>query len=259
MLNPLSQDLAVMRQSLLFGGLEAIEYNSKRQRPNLKFYEFGRTYRKNGEGYQENEELAIWLTGLAADENWKRGAEASDFYQLKNTASLILERLGISGLQESDLNSEICSEGVLWHRGQKELVRIGMVHPKLLKRFDLKANLFYAEFDWSALLKISRKKQIVMQDLPRFPEVRRDLALLVDSGVKYGDLAIAAAKAGGKILKAVNLFDVYEGKNLPEGKKSYALSFTMAHEEKTLNDQAVEQIMNKILKSLEKQYGASLR
>ncbi len=259
MLNPLSQDLGVMRQSLLFGGLEAIEYNSKRQRPNLKFFEFGRCYQKQGESFAEEEYLALWQTGLAAEENWQGGAEESSFYHLKNAVQLVLERMGLKDWQESALSGGFWQEGLRWHRGKKDLVRMGMVHPNLLKSFDLKQAVYYAEFEWTAILKACRKNEIIMQDLPKFPEVRRDLALLVDQDTSYGDLALTAAKAGGKLLKHINLFDVYEGKNLPEGKKSYALSFTLAHEEKTLNDKAVEQIMDKILSSLKKQYGASLR
>lgn len=259
MLNPLSQDLGVMRQSMLFGGLEAVEYNSKRQRPNLKFYEFGRIYRKDNEHFTEKEHLALWLSGLAADENWKRGAEESEFYHLKNAIQLVLERMGIREYQESALSGDFWTEGVRLHRGKKDFARIGMVHPSLLKSFDLKQAVFYAELEWDTLVAACRKNEIIMQDLPKYPEVRRDLALLVDQGVQYGDLALAAAKAGGKLVKGINLFDVYEGKNLPAGKKSYALSFTLAHEEKTLNDKAVEQIMSKILASLEKQFGASLR
>lgn len=259
MLNPLSQDLGVMRQSMLFGGLEAVEYNSKRQRPNLKFYEFGRIYRKDNEHFTEKEHLALWLSGLAADENWKRGAEESEFYHLKNAIQLVLERMGIREYQESALSGDFWTEGVRLHRGKKDFARIGMVHPSLLKSFDLKQAVFYAELEWDTLVAACRKNEIIMQDLPKYPEVRRDLALLVDQGVQYGDLALAAAKAGGKLVKGINLFDVYEGKNLPAGKKSYALSFTLAHEEKTLNDKAVEQIMSKILGSLEKQFGASLR
>lgn len=259
MLNPLSQDLAVMRQSMLFGGLEAVEYNSKRQRPNLKFYEFGRIYRKDADNFSEKEHLALWFSGLAAEENWKRGAEEGEFYHLKNALHLVLERMGISELQESALSGDFWTEGLRLHRGKKDFARIGMVHPSLLKSFDLKQAVFYAELEWDTLVAACRKKEIIMQDLAKYPEVRRDLALLVDQSVQYGDLALAAAKAGGKLLKGINLFDVYEGKNLPAGKKSYALSFTLAHEEKTLNDQAVEQIMGKILSSLEKQFGASLR
>ncbi len=259
MLNPLSQDLGVMRQSMLFGGLEAIEYNSKRQRPNLKFYEFGRIYSKREQAFVEAEQLAIWLTGLANPENWKSGAEGGDFFHLKNKLRLILERLGVQSFQESELEKTGFSEGLVWHRGKKVLVEFGLVDPKILKEFDLKNQVFYAELNWTELVGISRKNQIVFKDLPKYPEVRRDLALLVDRTVRYNDLAISASKAGGKLLKAVNLFDVYEGKNLPADKKSYALSFTLAHEEKTLNDKEVEKLMSKILNSLEKQYGASLR
>ncbi len=259
MLNPLSQDLGVMRQSMLFGGLEAIEYNSKRQRPNLKFFEFGRIYRKDENGFSESEQLSLWLTGLAQEENWKDGTESSSFFQVKNALQLSLSRLGMGNFQESPAESKIFSEGLRWHRGKKTIAELGLVSKKLLKDFDLKAPVYYAELQWDELVKAARKNTIVMADLPRFPEVRRDLALLVDSSIKYSDLALAAGKAGGKFLKAVNLFDVYEGKNLPAGKKSYALSFTLAHEEKTMNDKEVEKIMTKIQASLEKQFGASLR
>lgn len=259
MLNPLSQDLGVMRQSMVFGGLEAIEYNSKRQRPNLKFYEFGRVYRKEEEGFSEVEQLAIWATGLGQEENWKRGAEAGDFYLIKNAVQLVLDRLGLGNLQESASEASIFGEGLKWHRGKKVFAEMGILKNPLLKDFDLKNPVFYAQINWSELVKAARKSQIVMADLPKFPEVRRDLALLVDSGTSYAELAQTAQRAGGKLLKTINLFDVYEGKNLPSGKKSYALSFTMSHEEKTMNDKEVEKIMAKILQNLEKQYGASLR
>lgn len=259
MLNPLSQDLAVMRQSMIFGGLEAIEYNSKRQRPNLKFYEFGRIYRKVDHNYQESEQLSIWLTGLAEKENWKSGAEAGSFFQVKNAIQLVLERLGMGKLQERASENSLFSEGLLWYRGQKTIAEMGMVSPRLLKDFDIKAPVFYAEVAWSEIVSAARKHQIVMEDLPKYPEVRRDLALLIDREVTYADLERVSQKAGGKILKEVNLFDVYEGKNLPEGKKSYALSYTMAHKDKTLNDKEVDKLMSKILQQLEKQCGASLR
>lgn len=259
MLNPLSQDLGVMRQSMVFGGLEAIEYNSKRQRPNLKLYEFGRIYSKREDRFQEQEHLALWSTGMAQEENWKRGAEAGDFYQLKNAVQLVLQRLGMGNLQESASEAGILGEGLIWHRGKKVFAEMGILRSGLLKDFDLKNPVFYAEINWSELVKTARKSQIIMADLPKFPEVRRDLALLVDTTTTYAELAQTAQRAGGKLLKGINLFDVYEGKNLAAGKKSYALSFIMAHEEKTMNDKEVEKIMAKVLQSLEKQYGASLR
>lgn len=259
MLNPLSQDLGVLRQSMLFGGLEALEYNSKRQRPNLKFYEFGRVYRQTEDGYDESEKLSLWLSGLSEEENWRDGARPSSFYEIKNALTLCFDRLGMGPAQESATSDPIFNEGLHWHRGPKTIAQLGMISKSILKEFDLKSPVYYAELNWSELVKAGRKKQIVMEDLPRFPEVRRDLALLVDSSTLYADLEKAAQRSGGKILKAVNLFDVYEGKNLPAGKKSYALSFTFAHAEKTLNDKEIEKLMAKILGNLEKQCGASLR
>ncbi|MCR9154466.1 MAG: phenylalanine--tRNA ligase subunit beta [Bacteroidetes bacterium] len=259
MLNPLSQDLGVLRQSMLFGGLEALEYNSKRQRPNLKFYEFGRVYKQAENAYGESEKLSLWLSGLSEEENWRDGARPSSFYEIKNALTLCFDRLGMGPAQESATSDPIFSEGLHWHRGPKTIAQLGMVSKSILKEFDLKVPVYYAELNWSELVKAGRKKQIAMEDLPRFPEVRRDLALLVDSSILYADLEKAALRSGGKILKAVNLFDVYEGKNLPAGKKSYALSFTFAHAEKTLNDKEIEKLMAKILANLEKQCGASLR
>lgn len=259
MLNPLSQDLGVLRQSMLFGGLEALEYNSKRQRPNLKFYEFGRVYKQAENAFSESEKLSLWLSGLSEEENWRDGARPSSFYEIKNALTLCFDRLGMGPAQESATRDPIFSEGLHWHRGPKTIAQLGMVSKSILKEFDLKVPVYYAELNWSELVKAGRKKQIVMEDLPRFPEVRRDLALLVDSSILYSDLEKAALRSGGKILKAVNLFDVYEGKNLPAGKKSYALSFIFAHAEKTLNDKEIEKLMAKILANLEKQCGASLR
>ncbi|MGB0977992.1 MAG: phenylalanine--tRNA ligase subunit beta [Croceimicrobium sp.] len=259
MLNPLSQDLGVLRQSMLFGGLEALEYNSKRQRPNLKFYEFGRVYKQAENAYSESEKLSLWLSGLSEEENWRDGARPSSFYEIKNALTLCFDRLGMGPAQESATSDPIFSEGLHWHRGPKTIAQLGMVSKSILKEFDLKVPVYYAELNWSELVKAGRKKQIAMEDLPRFPEVRRDLALLVDSSILYADLEKGALRSGGKILKAVNLFDVYEGKNLPAGKKSYALSFTFAHAEKTLNDKEIEKLMAKILANLEKQCGASLR
>lgn len=259
MLNPLSQDLGVMRQSMLFGGLEAIDYNRKRQRADIKVYEFGRVYRKTQDSYQEEERLAIWISGQERAENWKFGNEASDFFSLKNAVLNLLNRLGITSYQEEALANDIILDGLRFGRGSATMVEMGSLHPKLLKDFDIKAPVYYADLNWSMIRKAAKKHQIVMQDLAKYPESRRDLALLVDQGTSYKDLALSATKAGGKILRAVNLFDVYEGKNLPEGKKSYALSFVFRHDEKTLNDKAVEQMMDKIQKSLEKNHQVSLR
>lgn len=260
MINPLSQDLGVMRQSLVFGGLETISYNQRRQRPDARLFEFGRQYAQYQEKYHEEERLALWISGQEAQETWRQGSKASDFYTLKLEVEALLKRLGVDRWQETALASEgIWQEGLRYKLGKITLVDFGLLDAKLLQDFDLKAPVYFADVYWSNLFNQSKKKQLKMRDLPRFPGVRRDLALLVNREVAYGDLAQAAQKAGGALLREVNLFDVYEGKNLPEGKKSYAMSFTFRHDEKTLNDKAVEQMMNKILSALQKQFEASLR
>ncbi len=259
MLNPLSQDLAVMRQSLLFGGLEAIAYNSKRQRSDIALFEFGREYKLDGEKYQEDEALGIWISGKDKPENWKKAPEESDFYTLKANCLKVLERLGISGLKEDALSHPLFTEGISLQQGNKEILSLGQVNQKISKSLEVKSTVFYAHFNWTALSKIAKRKKIVMDDLAKYPAVRRDLALLVDSATSYASLRQASQKAGGNLLKEINLFDVYQGKNLPAGKKSYAMSFVFRHAEKTLNDAAVDQSVKKILKSLEKQFQACLR
>jgi phenylalanyl-tRNA synthetase beta chain len=259
MLNPLSQDLAVMRQSLVFGGLEATAYNSKRQRSEVALFEFGREYKLIGDKYQEREALAIWLSGKESPENWKKTRTESDFYTLKQSCLKVLERLGIGGLKEEALDSPICTEGISLMQGAKQIVSIGQVQSKLAKSLDVKAPVFYAHFDWSAIAKMAKRKKIVMKDLPKYPAVRRDLALLVDISTTYSSLRQASQKAGGGLLRDINLFDVYQGDNLPAGKKSYAISFVFRNDEKTLNDTAVDQAINKILNSLKKQFQAELR
>lgn len=259
MLNPLSQDLGVMRQSLIFGGLEAIAYNSKRQKSDIALFEFGREYSRDGEKYKEQEALGLWVTGKDRPENWKTAVTESDFYSLKETCLKVLERLGVQGLKEEASTEAIFTEGINFVQGNKVVLSLGLVKQKLAKALDVKTAVYYARFDWSALTKIAKRKKIVMQDLPKYPAVRRDLALLVDDSLSYSALRQSSQKAGGALLKEINLFDVYQGKNLPEGKKSYALSFVFRHDEKTLNDAAVDQMINKILKTLEKQFQASLR
>jgi phenylalanyl-tRNA synthetase beta chain len=260
MLNPLSQDLGVMRQSLVFGGLENLAYNIKRQRPQLKFYEFGRQYRLVGDqNYHEEMRLALWLTGGGDSENWREAQRESDFYDLKASCLNILKRLGLPKLKEKANSSPLFSEGLELTKGKKLIATLGKVKPEIARDLDIKQAVYYAEIAWPEALDLARKNQIIMQELPRFPEVRRDLALLVDKSTEYRNLEATALQNGGNLLKEVNLFDVYEGKNLPANKKSYAMSFILQHDAKTLNDQMVEQTMARILKALEKEHQVSLR
>lgn len=259
MLNPLSQDLAVLRQDLIFGGLESISYNIKRQRSDLRFYEFGRHYQKGNKGYKEEERMALWITGAEGNESWRGSAEASDFFTLKNELIHILAALSLEKIEEQAFEGELFDEALKFDIFKNEVVVFGRVKTALAKNFDIKQPVYYANLNWAKLAELAAKQRIVMKDLPRFPEVRRDLALLLDDSIRYSDLKQAAEKAERKILKEVNLFDVYQGKNLPEGKKSYAMSFVMQDAEKTLQDKQVDKVMEKILSSFKKQFNAELR
>ncbi len=258
MLNPLSQDLNAMRQSLLFGGLESVARNSNRQRPNLRLYEFGKTYHKMPDAYVEKSHLGIWVSGTESPENWKVKDQPSDFYTLKAQVSQILSTLGLE-TEEKETEHPLFDYALSLFLNQREVITLGKVKAELTRQMDIKQEVFFADFDWSYLSQKARKKKIQFEEMPRFPEVRRDLALLLDKKVAYSDLKLAAEKTERKLLRAVNLFDVYEGKNLPEGKKSYALSFTLRDDEKTLNDKQVDKVMSKILDHFKKDFSAELR
>lgn len=279
-MNPLSQDLGVMRQTLLFGGLESIQRNANRKNADLKFYEFGNCYHYNAQkiadrqakdphwvydplyAYSEEPHLALWLTGNKTAQSWVQKEEKTSFYTLHAYVNNVLRRLGVNVqlLNMEPLNSELCSDGmVIKAPNGKQIGFMGIVNGKLLKAFDIDNPVYYADLDWNMLLKLNKQYKPVINDLPKFPEVKRDFALLVDKSVKFSDLAKAALAAEKKLLKAVNLFDVYEGKNLEAGKKSYALSFILQDAENTLKDKQIEAIMAKLLKTFEEKFGAKLR
>ena len=279
-MNPLSQDLGVMRQTLLFGGLESIQRNANRKNADLKFYEFGNCYHYNAQkiadrqakdphwvydplyAYSEEPHLALWLTGNKTAQSWVQKEEKTSFYTLHAYVNNVLRRLGVNVqlLNMEPLNSELCSDGmVIKAPNGKQIGFMGIVNGKLLKAFDIDNPVYYADLDWNMLLKLNKQYKPVINDLPKFPEVKRDFALLVDKSVKFADLAKAALAAEKKLLKAVNLFDVYEGKNLEAGKKSYALSFILQDAENTLKDKQIEAIMAKLLKTFEEKFGAKLR
>ena len=279
-MNPLSQDLGVMRQTLLFGGLESIQRNANRKNADLKFYEFGNCYHYNEQkiadrqakdprweydplyAYSEEPHLALWLTGNKTAQSWVQKEEKTSFYTLHAYVNNVLRRLGVNVqlLNMEPLNSELCLDGmVIKAPNGKQIGFMGIVNGKLLKAFDIDNPVYYADLDWNMLLKLNKQHKPVINDLPKFPEVKRDFALLVDKSVKFADLAKAALAAEKKLLKAVNLFDVYEGKNLEAGKKSYALSFILQDAENTLKDKQIEAIMAKLLKTFEEKFGAKLR
>ena len=259
-LNPLSQDLGVMRQNLLFGALEVVAHNINRQQSDIKIYEFGKAYFKEGAGkYNEEEQLCLVLSGKDAPEGWNHKPNQATFYQLKGMVTALLERLGISQWQEAIEEKPYLNEALVISVGKDQVAHIGQVTTKLLGAFDIEQPVFSATINWASLVKLASRNKVKFEDMPRFPAVRRDLAVLLDEEVKYFDMAAAAQKAGGSLVKDINLFDVYTGKNLPAGKKSYAISFMLQDPQATLTDKRVDDTMNRILSTFEKQFGARLR
>ncbi|MDI9257314.1 phenylalanine--tRNA ligase subunit beta [Flavobacterium sedimenticola] len=258
MLNPLSNDLSAMRQSLLFSGLEAVSYNINRRNGDLKLFEFGKTYHKLPSGYDEPKHLTLFVSGNRNEESWTNPQKPSDFFLFKGYVGSILERLGIAKIQNKPAASDVFAEGIAIACGNDTLVEFGTVKKSILKHFDIKQEVFYADFNWNLILKLIGSK-IKFTDIPKYPEVRRDLALLVDETVAFDAIYNIARQTEKSLLKDVNLFDVYQGKNLPEGKKSYAVSFTLQDSSKTLTDEQIDKIMSKLLKNMENELGASLR
>jgi len=259
MLNPLSSDLSVMRQTLVFGLLESVAYNLNRKNNNLKMFEFGNTYNKYEKGFVEDKHLSMVLTGNREAKQWNQEDRASEFFYFKGLIKSLLERLGISGLKYTKTNNEIFSEGISLKLGKVKIVEFGVVKASILKSFGIKQEVLYADFDWNNVIANAGKKTIKITELPKYPEVKRDLALLLDENVEFIDLYNFAFQSERKFLKNVDLFDVYVGDKLPEGKKSYALSFILQDENKTLNDIQIEKIMSKLQNGFAKQFAAELR
>ncbi len=269
-INPLSADLNVLRQTLLFNTLEAIELNANRRNGDLKIYEFGNCYTFNAEAanaenalapYKENYRLAIAVTGSATSQSWNQKSEQSSFYTLRAMVEKVLRRFSIDiyALKAEELTGDLLPEGLSLALNGKELVKIGVVAAKQRKAFDIKQDIYYAEIDFDALVKSTRKHKITVSELSKFPEVKRDLALLVDKSVTYATLRSVAFAADKKLLKSVSLFDVYDGDKLPEGKKSYALSFILEDKTQTLNDKTIEKVMSNLQKQFEIKCGAQVR
>ena len=261
MLNPLSQDLGVMRQSLLFQGMETVAHNQNRQNPDLRLFEFGKTYSFENDIYSENKRLLILMTGNKQQESWAQKLEKSTLFTLKAIVSNVFERLGLASfIQEESLSEQaVLADGYQIRILKNVVGTIGWVNRKVKKHFGVKQDVFVADLDWDAVLDSLKLAKVQYKELPKTFEVRRDFSLLLDSKVRFAEIEQIAKKVDKKILQRVGLFDVYEGKNLPEGKKSYAVSFTFQDSEQTLKDTQVDGIMNSIRSELEKQLGAELR
>lgn len=258
-LNPLSQELGVMRQSLLFSGLEAVAYNINRKRADLKLFEFGKTYHDFNGNREEHKHLTLLVTGNRTSQTWNGINKTSDFFYLKGIVVALLNRLGICDFKEKPVINDIFSEGLTINLGKINLVSFGLIKKPILKYFDIDQSVLHAVFNWDNILGVAKGKKITFKDLPKYPEVRRDFALLLDEAVTFESIYSIAKQSERKLLKDVNLFDVYQGKNLPKGKKSYAVSFTLQDEYKTLTDKQIDKIMGKLQKNFESQLGAELR
>jgi phenylalanyl-tRNA synthetase beta chain len=258
-LNPLSSDLDVMRQSMLYSGLESVAYNQNRKAADLKLYEFGKIYSFVDEKYAEAQRFSVFLTGAFKTEQWNGKAVAASFYNLKAVVDGLLKKLSITDYTTEDATTSGLAYGLQYLRGNKVLVSFGSVAATALKKADVDKEVFYADFDFDVLLKLVRKNVIVYQEVSKFPAVRRDLSMLIDKSVSFGQLKQIALKTDKKLLKEVNVFDVYVGDKLPAGKKSYALSFILQDTEKTLTDKAIDAAMQKLIYNLDKEAGAEIR
>ena len=260
-LNPLSQDLSVLRQSLLFSAMESVAYNMNRRQLDLKFFEFGKVYNQYGEGkYEEEKHLSLTMTGKLLPENWLVPTAATGFYHLKGLVEAVLKRFGINDYQLKPAKNKDLYENIVFEVHKKPLVTLGKVKPAIKKHFGITKDVYYADFLWDNLLEQIKKHSLVSyREIPKFPSVRRDLALEVDKNVSYKDLYDKAFDVEKKLLQGVNLFDVYEGDKITEGKKSYALSFMLQDKYKTLNDKQIDKVMKKIFQTYEQKFGAKLR
>ena len=270
-MNPLSSDLNVMRQTLLFGGLESIAYNANRRNPNLRFFEYGNCYEFDPEkqnsddpmrAYREEYHLGIWVTGKRVTASWAHPDEDSSYYELKAYVENVLARMGVQPgmlVAKAGSNDIFAKSVAMENRGGRLAVEMGIVSKKQLKVAGIDQPVYFADLNWTVLMKVIKKNKVQFTEIGKYPAVSRDLALLVDKSVEFAQIEQAARTAEKKLLRSVELFDVYEGKNLPAGKKSYAVNFILQDDQRTLQDKQIEAIMNKIIQSLKRQLGAELR
>jgi phenylalanyl-tRNA synthetase beta chain len=258
-LNRLSEELGVMRQSMLFSGLEVVAYNNNHRQPNLKFFEFGKTYHKKDSGkYREQNRLALFATGDSHEETWRQPTKATEFYDLSAALQQILNKLNISGYETQPTSDKTFESGLDFSLNGKVFASIGQVNKKLLKLAEVRQPVFYADIDWKQLLKWY-KGTIDYAEVPKFPEVRRDLSLVLDKAVSFSQVEKVARQAERRLIKGLNVFSVYEGDKLEAGKKSYAISFTLQDEKETLKDKQIDKTMNALIAAFESQLGAIIR
>jgi phenylalanyl-tRNA synthetase beta chain len=259
LLNPLSHDLAQMRTSVLFSGLEVVAHNLNRKQEAIKFFEFAKTYHHQNNTYIENKHLSLFSAGDQTPENWKKPSQKSDFFYIKGIVTAILERLGITSLKTSVIENDVFAEGIALSAEKTLLVDVGLVKQAILKYFDIKQEVFFADFNWDAILASIKSNAVILKEIPKFPDVRRDLSLLIDNHITFEAIYAIAKQHSYTLIKNINLFDVYEGEHLPEDKKSYAIRFVLQNEEKTLTDTEIDVFMNQLQKRFEEELGAELR
>ena len=258
LLNPLSEELSVMRQSLLFSGLGTLAYNINRKQKDLKIFEFGKTYSRQEERFIERQRLGLWLTGNRQAESWAAKSQPVEYGDLASIVQKILTDFRVKQTDSQPASSALFQYGLTILVNKKPLVSLGLVKRNLTKLLDLKAPVFYADFDWQYLLKLYNDK-VVFEEVSRFPEVRRDLSLVLDTGVTYEQINRLAYQTERKLLRDINVFDVYEGENLGAGKKSYSVSFTLQDPAQTLNDAVIDKTMNRLMSAFERDLGAVIR
>jgi phenylalanyl-tRNA synthetase beta chain len=258
-LNPLSSDLNVMRQQLLMPALESVAYNANRRNSDLKLYEFGKTYHLIAGKYVERPRLLVLLSGNVQAEQWNQKVRPVSFYNLKAAVDALIGKLGLSNLQVDEVSNDEYAYGLRYYRGEKTIVTFGAITAADKKLADLDKEVFYADFDWALLMDLVKKNKIVNKDVPKYPAVRRDLSLLVDRSVTFETLKSIAFKTEKKLIRDIQVFDVYMGENLPEGKKSYALNFSLQDESQTLTDKQIDSVMQKIIYNLAQTAKAEIR
>ena len=267
--NPLSNDLNVMRQSLIFGGLTSVSWNINRQNPDLKLYEFGNCYffdknktaEKPVDKYTEKKDLDIFITGNINRQSWNEGQKQSDFYRIKSFVEMVISRLGLDpqNLAQTESSKKYYTESISYKINKKTVAEAGKISRSYLNRFDIKQDVYYGHIEWDLLLKTIRNNRIVYSELPRYPSVKRDLALLIDKSITFSQIRDLALKSERGLLKEVSMFDVYENESLGKDKKSYAVSFLLRDDNNTLTDKSIDKVMNNLIRVFTKELGAQIR